>query len=86
MSSRNRNLIVEEKKEGLISKLPEEILCRIISLLPTKPAAQIRLLSTRWKDLWQKAVILHGRLEEMVLAITAFLDVSAQLGSISIRP
>ncbi|XP_034703320.1 F-box protein At2g39490-like isoform X1 [Vitis riparia] len=75
--TRNRNSVVEE--EDVISRLPDEILLRIISLLPTRSAAQTSLLSTRWRNLWSKALVLHGRIEEIVQVITAFLDAFEEL-------
>ncbi|OMO96973.1 hypothetical protein COLO4_14938 [Corchorus olitorius] len=61
----------------LISRLSNNILYNIISLLPFESAVRTTFLSTHWKDLW-KDVLLESvcdvTLEDAVAAITSFLD------------
>ncbi|KAK3024286.1 hypothetical protein RJ639_043148 [Escallonia herrerae] len=41
-----------------ISQLPDAVLSRILSFMPTKYAAQTSVLSTRWKYLWVSVAVL----------------------------
>ncbi|CDP05783.1 unnamed protein product [Coffea canephora] len=65
-SSKNRKIfegeeISNEAQDG-ISQLPDNILCHILSLLPTKFAAQTGILSKRWKELWLSVPVLEFQL------------------------
>ncbi|KAK6929306.1 F-box domain [Dillenia turbinata] len=66
--------IEEEKKDDLISDLPDEILCRVISLTPFIFAVQTSLLSKRWRNLWKKAFAVCGTIEDIVKATNSFLS------------
>ncbi|KAK6929305.1 F-box domain [Dillenia turbinata] len=69
-----RVLDIDEKKDDLISNLPEEILCHIVSLVPLRLAAQTSLLSTRWRNVWTKAFAVRGTIEDIVSVTIAFVN------------
>ncbi|KAA8539422.1 hypothetical protein F0562_026114 [Nyssa sinensis] len=75
----NRNSVLEEEKDDLISKLPDDILCPIILHLPFKSAVQTSIFSKRWRNLWKKALALHGTIQDTEKVITAFLDSTNEL-------
>ncbi|XP_022764676.1 F-box protein At2g39490-like [Durio zibethinus] len=60
--------------KDFISCLPDEILFRIITFLPFESAIQTTFLSTRWKDLWKKALVLNRTIEDAVAIILSYLD------------
>ncbi|XVF00104.1 hypothetical protein REPUB_Repub03eG0256500 [Reevesia pubescens] len=58
---------------------PDEILFRITTFLPFESAVQTTFLSTRWKDLWKKALVLNGTIEDAVFTILSLLDDFSEL-------
>ncbi|KAI9156354.1 hypothetical protein LWI28_004760 [Acer negundo] len=73
-TSNTKNLIAEANtKEDLISRLPDDILCCVISLLPFKSAVKTSFLSTRWRDLWKANLVRNGTIDDAVKDISSFL-------------
>lgn len=48
----NRNEIKKLEEEDIISKLPDELLIKILSSLPDAEAKRTCILSNRWKHIW----------------------------------
>lgn len=57
----------------LLSSLPDEILCRVIAFLPCESALETSFLSTRWRDLWNTALVRRGTIADFATAISGFL-------------
>ncbi|KAE7996835.1 hypothetical protein FH972_001524 [Carpinus fangiana] len=64
---------MKESTLDLVSNLPEEILCRVVSFLPSESALETSFLSTRWRGLWNKTLVQHGTIEAAANAISGFL-------------
>ncbi|EOY18256.1 F-box family protein [Theobroma cacao] len=69
----------EHNEVDVISCLPNDVLCRIISFLPFETAVQTSLISIRWKNLWKMALLKDGTKEEAVTAVFNFLNDFPQL-------
>ncbi|KAG5005518.1 hypothetical protein AAZX31_10G275500 [Glycine max] len=53
--------------EDPFSNLPDEILSCIVSFLPLETS----LISTRWRDLWNQALVRHGSTQDDVASVVA---------------
>ncbi|XVF23833.1 hypothetical protein REPUB_Repub13aG0073700 [Reevesia pubescens] len=69
-----KNLVLEENNDDLISRLKDDILCHILSLVPFRCAVQTSLLSTRWRYLLRKVIEFQGTVEDVPRVITLVLD------------
>ncbi|TKY64905.1 F-box protein [Spatholobus suberectus] len=57
----------------LFSNLPDEILGRIVSFLPNESALETSLLSTRWRDIWNEALVKYGTEEDIIGVVAGFM-------------
>ncbi|KAE8692009.1 putative F-box family protein [Hibiscus syriacus] len=71
--SLNEYLDLEENKDDLFSRLEDDILCHILSLVPFRFSVQTSLLSNRWRNLWRKAIEFKGTVEDVPRVITSVL-------------
>ncbi|KAH9737004.1 F-box/LRR-repeat protein 13 [Citrus sinensis] len=52
-----KNVDKDNARGDITSRLPDHLLCRILSCLPTEDAVRTCILSSRWRDLWTS---IHG--------------------------
>lgn len=70
-----KELDFEQRNDDIISSMPDDVLCHIISFLPFKSAVQTGFLSTRWKDLWKRNFsVRKGTMDDAFNAISSFLQ------------
>ncbi|XP_062092729.1 F-box protein At2g39490-like [Humulus lupulus] len=62
-----------EKSEDLFGRLPDEILCQIISFLPSETALETSFISRRWRGLWNLASVQQSTVVGIDTAVTKFL-------------
>lgn len=60
--------------KDLFSNLPNEILRHIVSFLPNESALETIFLSTRWRNLWNEALVRHGTKENITQVVAGFLQ------------
>ncbi|XP_022764547.1 F-box protein At2g39490-like [Durio zibethinus] len=75
------NLALEEKNDDFISRLQDDILCHILSLVPCRCAVQTSLLSSRWRYVWRKSIEFQGTIDDISEVITLLLDRFDKLSS-----
>ncbi|XP_024176252.1 F-box protein At2g39490 [Rosa chinensis] len=63
-----------EEKRDLFGRLPNDIICHIISFLPSESALETSLISSRWRGLWNTALVQHVAIDEVPDAVAEFLS------------
>jgi len=59
--------------EDLFSNLPDEVLRSIVSFLPNESTLETSLISTRWRDLWNQVLVIHGTTQDVAGVVAGFL-------------
>ncbi|KAG7574219.1 F-box domain [Arabidopsis suecica] len=69
---------MEEHKPDILSSLPLELLLYIISFLPFESARLIPLVSTRFRSVWNKAILVshshNGSIEDISHVVSRFIN------------
>ncbi|XP_010484958.1 PREDICTED: putative FBD-associated F-box protein At1g50980 [Camelina sativa] len=76
------------RRRDTISELPDELLLKILSLLPSKLAIATGVLSKRWGSLWKETKSWRYDAETSLGAIrrfTIFLHTRSRIGSLHLR-
>ncbi|PON91460.1 F-box domain containing protein [Trema orientale] len=74
--------MVEENSDSF-GRLPDEILCRIISFLPCETALETSFLSTRWRGLWNSASVQQSTVDNIDTAVANFVTCYDKLNPLS---
>ncbi|KAL5554795.1 hypothetical protein UlMin_042196 [Ulmus minor] len=64
---------MKEKSNDLFQNLPDEILRKIISFLPSETALETSFLSTRWRALWNLCLVQQATLDGIAGAVAEFV-------------
>lgn len=63
----------DNTKNDLLSNLPKEILGHIVSFLPNESSMETILISTKWRDLWNEAIVRYGTKQDIINVLAKFL-------------
>ncbi|WJX75530.1 hypothetical protein P8452_59056 [Trifolium repens] len=63
----------DNTSKDLFSNLPKEILGHIVSFLPNESSMETILISTRWRDLWNEAIVRYGTKQDITSVVAQFL-------------
>ncbi|KAL6126590.1 hypothetical protein ACLB2K_074637 [Fragaria x ananassa] len=66
--------MMEEKRDDLFGRLPNEIICHIISFLPSESALETSLISSRWRGLWNTSLVQRVAIDEVPDAVSEFIS------------
>ncbi|KAF4351254.1 hypothetical protein G4B88_025746 [Cannabis sativa] len=73
----------EEASKDLFGNLPDEILCQIISFLPSETSLETSFISKRWRGLWNIVSVQQSTIVGIDTAVTKFLTRFDKLNPLS---
>ena len=76
---------MDQNLEDSFGNLPDEILCRIISFLPSETALETSFLSTRWRGLWNLAIVQQSTVDSLAAEVDKFVTSFEKLSPLA-RP